>query len=248
MTIASKSDGLILKDGALATNCGCCNTCNNNLSGTTSVTIELASGPDFLRHRTRGYTRNGVPVTQKESHAIFSSALNGVHVLTKQFSSSGIATNWGKTITGQPSQCGDIVISLQLYNIPSNTTITPYPQLGDGFHFQLTIQNIRAAVRSERSLTSNSNLTTFYALNEIDCTDSFSDDGTVRKVTGSAQRQIFLVSICQNSIYSTVPSVALFDIPIADVTLGLIGNETDLVQEDEDVGSKTIEVVSVSVI
>jgi|688.fasta_scaffold732978_1 hypothetical protein len=245
MTIATKSGSLIVKDGKIAEGCECCvDICSQDYSGVTSVNVTISSGPDFLRQRLITYKRGATQFTQKESHGIFTSLLDGNHSLSKQTSGFQSST-WSKTITGQPSGCGNITITLELFYVPSSKIIDPFPSLGTGYQFSLLISGIRATVRAERS--SNASLTQFYTLDDMSCNSSFSDNGTVWKVTGSSARQIFLVGICQNNARSTLPTSASFTLAIAGVSSNLLGTETEYTQTDTDTGSNVVVISSVEV-
>jgi len=100
MTIATKNGAIIVKDGKLAENCGCCGDwycCPSNLcpqDAIASVTVTLAT-VDYLEWAKQGYSGNTWFHT---SLGFLGSLYNGSHALTKQ--SSG--TQWLKTFPAQP--------------------------------------------------------------------------------------------------------------------------------------------------
>jgi hypothetical protein len=129
MTIASKSGGLIIKEGALATNCACCETvnpCVDDRSDVTGVVVEI-SASDYLTQRTRVWDSSPINgdelgiVTQKDSRAAKTSLLNGTHVLTRDFRFGTFSdrTIWSIDLEGQPAECGNITIRAVIYNNPA---------------------------------------------------------------------------------------------------------------------------------
>jgi len=127
MTIASKNGGLILKNGALATSCGCCGiTCETDWSGVTSVVVEMTTGGSHLV-RTLENTYTGTPngtITYKESVFDFVGDFDGTHVLTKTASNVPVFGDVGrlgsvwKLQFSKPADCADAPeIILELANI-----------------------------------------------------------------------------------------------------------------------------------
>jgi hypothetical protein len=134
MTLATKNGSLIVKDGLLAENCGCCggwycyNPCADFLcvdAPTASVTI---AATDFLVNTIYRYTPEnmflGKPTYwEKETQYFKGSEISGTHVLNKRSdlstSTEGVwdssATFWSSCPTGGVAQIARRNIRLTLY-------------------------------------------------------------------------------------------------------------------------------------
>ena len=133
MPLATKNNSLIVKDGKVAENCGCCGGwyCYNNCAdflcvdaATASVSI---SATDFLVNTIYKYTPNnrfsGLPTYwEKETKYFKGSEINGTHVLQRQSdlssSTQGVwdssATFWASCPSGGTQQIARTKIRLSL--------------------------------------------------------------------------------------------------------------------------------------
>jgi hypothetical protein len=105
MTIASKSSGLILKSGALATNCGCCvgwyccNTAPSNVFCDIGILVRVSvsvTAPDYFKRVSESWNvpcfdqfgNFKGPIASRRTTYTFGSHLSGTFVLSSAISSS----------------------------------------------------------------------------------------------------------------------------------------------------------------
>jgi len=115
MTLAIKNNAIIVKDGKLAENCGCCGgwyCCADRacLAKPSSVTLSVVA-EDF-------YTQYGMTETGglffESSACAFGSSISGTHSLTQITAEAGYSSTWKKTFSAVPSGCSPVEFTLRL--------------------------------------------------------------------------------------------------------------------------------------
>jgi hypothetical protein len=114
MPLATKNNSIIIKDGKLAENCGCCGgwyCCADKacLAKPSSVTLSVVA-EDFYAQ----YSATDNFGAYQSSACFFGSAINGTHTLTSITPTGGYSSAWQKTFSAAPSGCAPSVFTLML--------------------------------------------------------------------------------------------------------------------------------------
>ena len=115
MPLATKNGAIIVKDGKLAENCGCCGgwyCCADKacLAKPSSVTLSVVAEDFYAQYSA---TDNFYGAYQS-SACFFGSAINGTHTLTAITPSGGYSSAWQKTFSAAPSGCAPSVFTLMM--------------------------------------------------------------------------------------------------------------------------------------
>jgi hypothetical protein len=115
MPLATKNNAIIVKDGLLAENCGCCGgwyCCADKacLAKPSSVTLSVVA-EDFYAQYSATDTFYGA---YQSSACFFGSAISGTHLLTSITPSGGYSSAWQKTFSAAPSGCSPSVFTLMM--------------------------------------------------------------------------------------------------------------------------------------
>ena len=137
MPIATKNNAIIVKDGKLAENCGCCGGwyCCASLScvplDVSSVSVSITAG-DYLAKYDMRDNLISANSPYKSSAGFLGSLFSGTRQLTKVASTQSPAmSRWETTYSGFPTGCGSQTLSVTLNAnsriYPDVMTILPFP-------------------------------------------------------------------------------------------------------------------------
>lgn len=115
MTLATRNNAIIVKDGKLAEDCACCGgwyCCSDKacLAKPSSVTLSVVAEDFYAQYSA---TDNFYGAYQS-SACFFGSAINGTHTLTEITPSGGYLSAWQKTFSAVPVGCAPSVFTLMM--------------------------------------------------------------------------------------------------------------------------------------
>jgi hypothetical protein len=116
MPLATKNGSLIVKDGLLAENCGCCGgwyCCADKacLAKPSSVTLSVVAEDFYAQY---GMADTGGGVSFESSACAFGSSISGTHSLTQIAAEAGYSSTWKKTFSAVPAGCQPVEFVLRL--------------------------------------------------------------------------------------------------------------------------------------
>jgi hypothetical protein len=118
MPLATKNNAIIVKDGKLAENCGCCGgwyCCADKacLAKPSSVTLSVVA-EDFYTQYSATANAAFFNSEYQSSACFFGSAINGTHTLSEIAPPAGYLSAWQKTFPSAPSGCAPSVFTLRM--------------------------------------------------------------------------------------------------------------------------------------
>jgi len=154
MPLAVKNNAIIVKDGKLAENCGCCEEwyCCKSLScvplDVSSVSVSITAEDYFAKYNMRDnlVTANS---PYKSSAGFLGSLFSGTRQLTRVASTQSPATSrWETTYSGFPTGCGTQTLSVTL-----NADSRIYPDVMIALPFPVMYFHSEADFRTLQELT-----------------------------------------------------------------------------------------------